>query len=224
MNVASGIFNATGKLLFLVLLLAAFLGGMAGVVYMSLAGSEIKVPDLVGKDFVASEKELAALGLKIKRRADRPSSEPINTVLEQLPRPGETVKTGQLILVVTSKAGVDADTPKSLIEDIQSDDTEKIEELISDKPKRSKTATNSNTAKKTADTRRDVIANSSTSSDAPANKSEDADKPKTADQSKPQDTGTQPERNRNTSTRPGVNTQPRDRSPGTGEQRPPTRP
>lgn len=223
MSVSSGIFSAAGKLLFLVLLLAAFLAGMAGVVYMSLAGSEIKVPDLVGKDFVASEKELAALGLKIKRRADRPSSEPINTVLEQLPRPGETVKTGQLILVVTSKAGMDADTPKSLIEDIQSDDTEKIEELISDKPKRSKTATNSNTAKKTADTRRDVIANSSTS-DPPANKTEEGDKPKTADQSKPQDTGTQPERNRNTSTRPAVNTQPRDRSPGTGEQRPPTRP
>src|SRR5687767_12653848 len=118
--VKSGL-NSIGRLLMLVVLLAAFLASMAGVVYMSLSGTEIKVPELTGKDFSESERELAALGLKIKRRADRPSAEKLNTVLEQLPRAGETVKTGQLILVVVSKAGLDADTPKSLIEDIESD-------------------------------------------------------------------------------------------------------
>jgi hypothetical protein len=63
------------------------------------------------------------------------------------------VKTGQLILVVVSKAGQVADeTPKSLQKDIEADDTKKIEEMISDKPKRAKTNSNSNAAKKTADT------------------------------------------------------------------------
>lgn len=160
--IKSGI-SAIGKLAVVGGLLLAFLVGMAGVVYMSLSGREITVPEITGKDFIDSEKELASLGLKIKRRADRASTEKMNTVLEQLPKAGETVKTGQLIFVVVSKAGVEGeDTPKSLIKDIESDDTKKIEDMISDKPKKAKSNSNSN-AKKKADTTRDVIANNSNS-------------------------------------------------------------
>lgn len=158
--------SAIGKLTFVLLLLGVFVSGMVGVVYMALSGKEIKVPDITGKDFVESEKELASLGLKIKKRADRPSGEKINTVLEQLPRPGETVKTGQMILVVVSKAGVTEETPPSLKNNVDSDDTEKIEEMISDKPPKSKSNSNSN--KKKADTTRDVISNTSTSNSLPA--------------------------------------------------------
>lgn len=181
MSIISKGFSALGKLAIVGLLLVAFMGGMAGVVYMSLSGTEMQVPEIVGKDFVESEKELAALGLKIKKRADRVSSEPMNTVLEQLPKAGETVKTGQMILVVVSKAGqTGEEAPPSLRQDIETDDTEKIEEMISDKPKKAKT--NSNTNKKKADTTRDVIANESSSNSAtdgksPADsKSDDADK------------------------------------------------
>lgn len=152
-----------GNLAVVGLLLVAFLIGMAGVVYMSLSGSEVKVPDIVGKDFLDSETELASLGLKIKRRADRASGEKINTVLEQLPKPGETVKTGQMILVVVSKVGTTGEeAPPILKKGAEEDDTEKIEEMISDKPKK-KSNSNSNTNKKKADTTRDVIANTSTS-------------------------------------------------------------
>src|SRR5688500_11892883 len=69
MSILSKSFSALGKLAAVVVLLGAFLLGMTGVVYMSLSGSELKVPEIVGKDFVESEKELAALGLKIKKRA-----------------------------------------------------------------------------------------------------------------------------------------------------------
>ncbi|MDM7921149.1 MAG: PASTA domain-containing protein [Pyrinomonadaceae bacterium] len=172
--------SAIGKLITLGVVLAAFLFGMAGVVYMSLSGTEVKVPELVGKDFVESEKELAELGLKLKRRADRPSTEKMNTILEQLPRPGETVKTGQLILVVVSKAGIEGEeAPKSLIKDIETDDTEKIEEMISDKPKksRSNSNTNANSGSKKADTTRDVIANTATSTSTSNSAGTDADKP-----------------------------------------------
>ncbi len=200
--------NAVGKLLLLAVLLATFLASMAGVVYMSLAGDEIKVPELVGKDFVESEQELAALGLKIKRRADRPSAEKINTVLEQLPRAGETVKTGQLILVVTSKAGLDADTPKSLIEDIESDDTEKIEEMISDKPKKAKPSTNSNTAKKTADTKRDVISNTATKPEPDNTKPAVDEMPKPAEPSRSPDSPPA-ERNRSEPVKPAAKPTPR---------------
>src|SRR5215203_6942588 len=154
MSIISKSFSALSKLAVIGVLLAAFLGGAAGVVYMSLTGSEIKVPEIVGKDFIESEKELAALGLKIRKRADRVSTEQMNTVLEQLPKAGETVKTGQWISVVVSKAGVTSEeTPSSLKNDIETDDSEKIEEMISDKPKK-KTNSNSNTSKKKADTTR----------------------------------------------------------------------
>ena len=180
MSIVSRSFSAIGKLVVLGILLLAFFGGMAGVVYMSLSGSELKVPEIVGKDFLQSEKELAALGLKIKRRADRVSGEPMNTVLEQLPKAGETVKTGQMILVVVSKAGAPEEQPPPSLRQNIEDDTETIGDMISDKPKKAKT--NSNTNKKKADTTRDVIGNESNSNPASDtkgvtnSKSEDGDK------------------------------------------------
>lgn len=174
-------FSAIGKLLIVAVLALAFLVGMGGVVYMSLQGDEIKVPEITGKDFVESERELVALGLKIKKRADRYSTEKQNTILEQLPKAGETVKTGQMILVVTSKVnpeGGEAPTTIKKIGQEEEDDTEKIEEMISDKPKKSnKTNTNSN--KKKADTKRDVI----------ANKSDDNSNSASADNSNKNDSG-----------------------------------
>lgn len=150
--------SAIVKLAAVVVLCIAFLLGLAGVVYMSLQGSEVRVPEITGKNFTESERELSLLGLKIKRRAERPSSEAPNTVLEQLPKPGETVKTGQLILVVTSSQKVGSeDTPSTLRRSLEEDDTEKIEEMISDKPRKSRA--NSNTNKKKAETTRDVIGN-----------------------------------------------------------------
>ena len=194
--------SAITKLGALAVLLAAFGVGLAGVVYMSLSGKEVTVPELVGKDFVESEKELASLGLRIRRRADRPSTEKINTVVEQLPKPGETVKSGQWISVVVSRAGVTPDeAPKSLIKNLDEDDSKKIEDMISDKPKKAKNS-NSNSAKKKADTTRDTIANTATDSDTgdkstPAgdttdkkDKKDEGDKPKsgnpTAPPAKPQ--------------------------------------
>ena len=160
--------SAVTKLAVAAVLAAAFLFGLVGVVYMSLQGSEVKVPEIVGKNFSDCEQELASLGLKIKRRAERPSTDAPNTVLEQLPKPGETVKTGQLILVVTSQPSAQPDeTPSTLKKSIEEDDTEKIEEMISDKPKKKATNSNSNSAKKKADTTRDVVSNSASDADAP---------------------------------------------------------
>lgn len=156
--------SAIGKLAAVALLVAAFFFGLVAVVYMSLQGSEVRVPEITGKNFTDSEKELALLGLKIKRRAERPSGDAPNTVLEQLPKPGETVKTGQLILVVTSKLTAEGDeTPSTLKKSINEDDTEKIEEMISDKPKKSRSNSNSNTTRKKADTTRDLLGNTATS-------------------------------------------------------------
>lgn len=220
MSIASTGFSAIGRLAALGLLAAAFLFGLAGVVYMSLQGSEIKVPEITGKDLSESEKELAMLGLKIKKRADRFSSEKPNTVIEQLPKPGETVKTGQLILVVTSKGQGEGDQPPSLKNTTEEDDTEKIEEMISDKPKKPKA--NSNTNRKKADTARDVNANSSDSN----SNSNSADS--NSNKKEPGSNNNSTERaNKNTQT-PTLNRQPNPPtlrpSGGDSRQKPPARP
>lgn len=175
MSILNSGFSAIGRLFGLAVLLAVFLFGLVGVVYMSLQGSEIKVPEITGKDIHESEKELALLGLKIKKRADRVSAEKPDTVIEQLPKPGETVKTGQMILVVTSKGGGTGEAPPGVT--TEEDDAEKIEEMISDKPKKPKA--NSNTNRKKADTARDVggdnsnkSESNSTSKDGDSNKKE----------------------------------------------------
>ncbi len=151
--------SAIGRLFVVIALAGSFMAGMAGVVYMSLQGEEIKVPELVGKDFVQSEDQLENLGLVIKRRADRYSTEKPNTILEQLPKAGETVKTGQMILVVTSKQDPDGEEkPVSIkkVEEEKEDDIEKIEELISDKPIKSTTKKDKSDKKKSSKTR-DII-------------------------------------------------------------------
>jgi hypothetical protein len=171
--------SAIGKLVFVGVLLGVFLAAMAGVVYMSLSGAEVKVPDITGKDFVDSEKELAALGLRIRKRADRESTEKINTVIEQLPRAGDTVKSGQWISVVVSKAGLTQDqAPPPSLKNVEQDDSEKIGEMISDKPKKPKANTNSNANTNTKKTT-DLNANASTSNsnDAKADTGDDKKDP-----------------------------------------------
>jgi len=169
--------SALGKLLIVATLAAAFLLGMVYVIYRSLQGSEITVPEIVGKNYSESERELEGLGLRIKKRADRYSEEAPNTVLEQLPKPGDTVKSGQLILVVTSKPNPDGEEKPTTIKkgntSIDEDDSEKIEELISDKPKK-KSNSNANTNKKKAASTRDVIKENSNSDTSSSNSNKES--------------------------------------------------
>jgi len=152
-------YSALGRLLIFGALAGAFILGLAGVVYMSLQGREVQVPEITGKNFTEGSKELESLGLRIKKRADRFSQDAPDTVIEQLPKPGETVKTGQLILVVVSKGSDGTDQkPESLKNAADEDDTEKIEEMISDKPKKNK---NTASKSKKPDTSRDVKADDS---------------------------------------------------------------
>ena len=159
MSIAKKGLSAVGKLIALGVLAAAFFTGLAGVVYMSLQGKEVQVPDITGKDLGEADKELAQLGLKVKKRADRASQEKPGTVIEELPKPGDTVKTGQMILVVTSRGPENGATPPPTVKAGDQDDSDKIEEMISDKPKKAK---NANTAKKKPDTTRDVNAATTT--------------------------------------------------------------
>jgi hypothetical protein len=148
--------SVLGRLVALGVLIAAFGFGLTSVVYMSLQGKAVQVPDVTGKDLGEADKELALLGLKVKKRADRVSQEKPGTVIEELPKPGDTVKTGQMIMVVTSRGPENGATPPATVKSGDEDDSDKIEEMISDKPKKAKS--NSNTTKKKPDTTRDVNA------------------------------------------------------------------
>ncbi|CAN5867752.1 hypothetical protein BH20ACI4_BH20ACI4_31530 [soil metagenome] len=157
--VKSGL-SALGKFFIVLALAGAFIVGLVSVVYMSLKGEEVKIPEIVGKDFKQSETELAALGLKMRRIANRYSEEPPNTILEQRPRGGSTAKSGLMISVIVAQPNPEGTEAPADIKKKADDEEaiEEIEELISDKPKK---ASNKSTTKKKVSTSRDVIANKS---------------------------------------------------------------
>lgn len=93
-----------GKLSIIIVLLGAFLFGLGGTLFMALRSPEVKVPEVVGKDFLAAEKDVEGMGLKLRKRTDRFSQEKPNTILEQTPLAGEMVKAGQTISVVIARA------------------------------------------------------------------------------------------------------------------------
>ncbi len=145
--------SAISKLFIVMGLAGAFLVGLVGVVYLSLRGEEIKVPEIVGKDFSESEKELSQNGLKIKKRATRYSEEKPNTVLEQSPKAGETAKTGQMILVVVSQVNPEGTEAPAVVE---KEDVPETGDATDTNPDRPKKPTNKNAnVKKPAQVTRD---------------------------------------------------------------------
>jgi beta-lactam-binding protein with PASTA domain len=82
----------------------AFIFGVGSTVYLSLRSPEVTVPNVVGKDRFEAEKILADADLNFRVRAYRPSNQANpDTVLFQLPRPGEVVKAGQTVAMDVSR-------------------------------------------------------------------------------------------------------------------------
>lgn len=95
-----------------------FLFGVATTVYLSLRSPEVKVPDVVGKDRFEAERILGEADLKFRVRATRPTNESKpDTVLFQLPRAGEVVKTGQTVAMDISRAAKEGETPETVTPD-----------------------------------------------------------------------------------------------------------
>lgn len=86
------------------MLAIAFLFGLATTVYLSLRSPETTVPEVVGMDRYEAEKTLAQADLNFRVRSTRPSNQvKADTVLFQLPRAGEVVKTGQTVALDISR-------------------------------------------------------------------------------------------------------------------------
>lgn len=122
MSVVARIVSVFRSIAIVIAIAAVFLFGVATTVYLSLRSPEVKVPDVVGKDRFEAEKILAEADLKFRVRAHRPSnqSKP-DTVLFQLPRPGEVVKTGQTVAMDISRPTKEGETPESVTPDESSE-------------------------------------------------------------------------------------------------------
>src|ERR1041384_350408 len=118
-----------------------FLFGVATTVYLSLRSPEVKVPDVVGKDRFEAEKILAEADLKFRVRATRPSNQTKpDTVLFQLPRPGEVVKTGQTVAMDISRAAKEGESPENVTPDepVENRNTNSSSNTNENRPRRPK--------------------------------------------------------------------------------------
>jgi hypothetical protein len=118
-----------------------FLFGVATTVYLSLRSPEVKVPDVIGKDRFDAERILGEADLKFRVRATRPSNEAKpDTVLFQLPRAGEVVKTGQTVAMDISRPTKEGESPESVTPDepVENRNTNSASNSNANKPKRPK--------------------------------------------------------------------------------------
>jgi PASTA domain len=93
----------------------AFLFGVGSTVYLSLRSPEVTVPNVIGKDRFEAEKILADADLNFRVRATRPSNQAKpDTVLFQLPRPGEVVKAGQTVAMDVSRPTKEGEAPETV--------------------------------------------------------------------------------------------------------------
>jgi hypothetical protein len=100
------------------LIAIAFLFGLATTVYLSLRSPEVTVPEVVGKDRFEAERILGEADLNFRVRATRASNQvQPNTVLFQLPRAGEVVKTGQTVAMDISRAAKAGEASEAVVND-----------------------------------------------------------------------------------------------------------
>ncbi len=91
------------RLLRVALLALIFLASAFLVMYLSLRGRSVEVPEITGKSESEAAEILDDAGLRIKVTGHSPSSRfAAETVSDQSPPPGTLVKTGQLVRVSIS--------------------------------------------------------------------------------------------------------------------------
>src|SRR6185295_10035548 len=100
-----GALSAIRRLIVAAAIAIVFVFGLASTVFLSLRSPEVTVPDVVGKDRFEAERVLGAAGLNFRVRSTRPSNQmQADTVMFQLPRAGEVVKTGQTVAMDISRS------------------------------------------------------------------------------------------------------------------------
>jgi len=115
LSLAARVVSIFRSITIVIAIAVVFLFGVATTVYLSLRSPEVKVPNVVGKNRLDAEQILADADLKFRVRASRPSNQaPRDTVLFQLPRPGEVVKAGQTVAIDISRPAKEGETPETV--------------------------------------------------------------------------------------------------------------
>lgn len=115
LSLASRVVSIFRSITIVIAIAVVFLFGVATTVYLSLRSPEVKVPDVVGKNRFEAEKILEEADLKYRVRASRPSNQAQpDTVLFQLPRPGEVVKAGQTVAMDISRPTKEGESPETV--------------------------------------------------------------------------------------------------------------
>jgi hypothetical protein len=140
-SLATRILSIFRSIAIVIAIAVVFLFGVATTVYLSLRSPEVKVPDVVGKDRFEAERILGEADLKFRVRASRPSNDAKpDTVLFQLPRAGEVVKTGQTVAMDISRAIKEGESPENVTPDepVDNRNTNSASNSNANKPKRPK--------------------------------------------------------------------------------------
>ena len=118
----------------------AFVFGVGSTVYLSLRSPEVTVPDVIGKDRFDAEKILSEADLNFRIRASRPTNQAKpDTVVFQLPRPGEVVKTGQTVALDISRPAKQGETPETVKPAEESSENRNVDTAANEnRPKRNK--------------------------------------------------------------------------------------
>jgi len=138
-SVVTRILSVFRSIAIIVAIALVFLFGVATTVYLSLRSPEVQVPDVVGKNRYDAEKILADADLKFRVRATRPSNEAApNTVMFQLPRAGEVVKTGQTVAMDISREAKAGESSEKVTPDepVENRNTNSSANKNENKPKR----------------------------------------------------------------------------------------
>ncbi|HKP47059.1 MAG TPA: PASTA domain-containing protein [Pyrinomonadaceae bacterium] len=150
MNTATGALSALRRLGIVIAIAITFLFGLATTVYLSLRSPEVKVPDVVGKDRFEAEHILGDAGLNYRVRATRPSNQlKADTVLFQVPRAGEVVKSGQTVAMDISRVAKEGEaseavTPEKQEENNNAANANESPSANENKPKRKPVNKNAN--------------------------------------------------------------------------------
>ena len=179
MGVTNQVFSALRRLGLIILIAIAFLFGLATTVYLSLRSPEVTVPEVVGKDRFEAERILGEADLNFRVRATRASNQvQPNTVLFQLPRAGEVVKTGQTVAMDISRAAKAGEASEAVVNDKNASEEKALDN------KNTNTADNKNeNENENRPKRKPVNKNANANENANANANANVNRPRTVNSS-----------------------------------------
>ena len=167
MGVVNQALSALRRTGLVILIAIAFLFGLATTVYLSLRSPEVTVPEVVGKGRFEAERILGNADLNFRVRATRPSNrvEP-DTVLFQLPRAGEVVKSGQTVAMDISRGAKEGEASEAVVNDKKASDETVLENRNTNTSKPAKNY-NENKPKRNKNTSQNANENSNANASRP---------------------------------------------------------